>query len=474
MFKWSEHPLQWTNRHIDEEGNKEGVAHASDFQRDFFEPSGSIKLSGQRPLSDNGQMQFPEGVDWLIWGTDGEGRPKLSTLRDGKWTLLDDVPGFAIPKAVVVNNDSCYVMFLYRHSVDPTDVKASLQKILGYLKDEKLLNDYTVSPIKERQRMELEAAAKKAAEAVRPPPPPPTPEELARREWMRANPPVDDLFTAEEMAALFTEPDYGAIRDLHERGMAYDWHLKFTEAEKCFREDGSLKSKFMLGRYYKYGRGGIRADRWKANGMFHEIIRHVTEESKSPTAAELCLAGRACWEMGMTRLGIEAREREAFRRQAAGLFEAAEKQGHKGARLYPLYYGYMLDDYVNAREWPAMTDLILTGADVDLELLVAAAGRLQLSHGGRDYQPQKVENLAILKRGIQARLPLAEYFAGRLFDQGSMSHSGAALNKNPDRAKFWLIRAAKRGDDRAALGVRSRRYDGLRNAYSSFTDEELQ
>ena len=435
-------------------------------QEGDFEPSGSVKLSGKRLLSDNAQVTLPEGIDWLIWGTDGAGKAKLSTMRDGKWVLLDDVPGFAIPKTVVVNNDSNYVMLLYNHSIDPKDVKASLEKILGYLKGGKLLNNYTVSPIEERKRLEREEAAR---EAAKPPPRQPTAEEIAQREWLRANPPVNDLFTAEEMTALFTEPDYGAIKNLYERGMAYDFHLRFTEAEKCFREDDSLKSKFILGGYYKRGRAGIPKSKWKANGMFNEIIRYATKESKKPTAEELCLAGRACKEM------IEAGyryENHAFKEQAEELFNAAEKQGYQKASLYPFYYN-IIRDSVNTAELRIVMDLALAEPepDVDFGLLVFSAGWTQLAKAGTDYQPRKAKNLAMLKRGIQAGLPEAEYYVGRLFDLGNRSNYGGALSTNPERAKFWLLRAAKRGDPQALLQAENRKYH---NSFSVFTDEELE
>jgi len=141
-FRWAEMSLRQAVFRWTMEECVKWFKEETSFQEGDFEPSGSIKLSGKRSLSDNGQVQFPEGVDWLIWGTDGEGKPKLCTMREGKLTVLEGVKNFAIPKAVVVNNDSNYVMFLYQHSVDPADVKASFEKILGYLRQENELIDY--------------------------------------------------------------------------------------------------------------------------------------------------------------------------------------------------------------------------------------------------------------------------------------------------------------------------------------------
>ena len=75
----------------------------------------------------------------------------------------------------------------------------------------------------------------------------PSPEEMERRqaEYL-ANLPKDNIFTDDEFKALFPEVEYDKISDLYERGMAYDWDEKFSDAMKCFEQDSSLKSKFML------------------------------------------------------------------------------------------------------------------------------------------------------------------------------------------------------------------------------------
>ena len=308
----------------------------------------------------------------------------------------------------------------------------------------------------------------------RPPPPPPTPEEIAQREWIRANPPLDDLFTEEEMAALFAEPDYESIKDLHARGMAYDWHLKFTEAEKCFREDGSPMSHFMLGRYYRHDRAGVPANRWKSIGMFNEVARRVTEETKAPTPEELCLAARACLEIASQMTGAELGQSQALRKQAQQLFTDAERRGCRQAALYPLYYECHMEGWgLAAEQRRRLTDLAAMDPDKDLAFMVLAAGQNLCDSAGYDYQPQKIENMAILKRGIQEHLPIAEYFLGVLFKSGC--GTGEALKKNPERMKFWLTRAARRGDDRAVREAKARRSPANLNPYFHIpaTDEEL-
>ena len=74
--------------------------------------------------------------------------------------------------------------------------------------------------------------------------------------------------------------------------MAYDWDEKFSDAMKCFEQDSSLKSKFMLAMYYKTGRPDIPKDSVKANAVFNEIIGDVSNKS-APTPEMLCIAGRA-------------------------------------------------------------------------------------------------------------------------------------------------------------------------------------
>ena len=128
----------------------------------------------------------------------------------------------------------------------------------------------------------------------------PSPEEMERRkaEYL-ANLPKDNIFTDDEFKALFPDVEYGKIADLYERGMAYDWDEKFSDAMKCFEQDSSLKSKLMLAMYYKTGRPDIPKDSVKANAIFNEIIGDVSNQS-APTPEMLCIAGRACMEFVST------------------------------------------------------------------------------------------------------------------------------------------------------------------------------
>ena len=55
----------------------------------------------------------------------------------------------------------------------------------------------------------------------------------------------------------------------------------------------------------------------------------------------------------------------------------------------------------------------------------------------------------MLKNAIRARNNQAQYVLGMLYLHGGSSHGHAYLSRDVDRARFWLTRAAERGDGEA-------------------------
>ena len=263
----------------------------------------------------------------------------------------------------------------------------------------------------------------------------PSPDEMERRKAeFLARQPKDNIFTEEEFKALFPKVDYDKITDLYERGMAYDWDEKFTDAMKCFEQYSSLKSNFMLAKYCKTGRVEISKDIAKSNSIFYEIISSINSKSGLPTPEELCLAGRACLEITPSSFT----EKQALKKKAQSFFHEAVKQGYVKASYYSQYYNRLNSDF-------KPDELIKVANSNDLEAEALAAGMALLYNPAFKSYRSKAENLAIIKKAIQAHLPLAEYILGELFNQAG-SRMDDALKPNPELAKFWLKRAANHGD----------------------------
>ena len=263
----------------------------------------------------------------------------------------------------------------------------------------------------------------------------PSPEEMERRkaEYL-ANLPKDNIFTDDEFKALFPEVEYDKIADLYERGMAYDWDEKFSDAMKCFEQDSSLKSKFMLAMYYKTGRPDIPKDSVKANAIFNEIIGDVSNQS-APTPEMLCIAGRACMEFVST----EFYEIQEYQKKATEFFKESIEQGYAAAAFYPQYY------IRNNGKFQPRELLEIANKNNCLDTEVLAAGMALFRNPVFMNYRNKQENLLTIKKGIQAHIPLAEYILGELFYLDA-ANPDLALKPNRELALFWMKRAANHGE----------------------------
>ena len=263
----------------------------------------------------------------------------------------------------------------------------------------------------------------------------PSPEEMERRqaEYL-ANLPKDNIFTDDEFKALFPEVEYDKIADLYERGMAYDWDEKFSEAMKCFEQDSSLKSKLMLAMYYKTGRPDIPKDSVKANAIFNEIIGDVSNQS-APTPEMLCIAGRACMEFVST----EFYEIQEYQKKATEFFKESIEQGYAAAAFYPQYY------IRNNGKFQPRELLEIANKNNCLDTEVLAAGMALFRNPVFMNYRNKQENLLTIKKGIQAHIPLAEYILGELFYLDA-ANPDLALKPNRELALFWMKRAANHGE----------------------------
>jgi len=309
-------------------------------------------------------------------------------------------------------------------------VQGSLQEIKDMLEKRHLLHQYPPRP--KKATVETTEDVQHNAEE---PSDEPSPEEIERRraEYL-ANQPKDNIFTEDEFKTLFPKVEYDNVADLYERGMAYDWDEKYSDAMKCFEQDSSLKSKFMLAMYYKTGSPEITKDSVKANVIFKEIIGDVSNKS-APTPEMLCIAGRACMEF----ISTDFSERQEFQNNAEKLFKESIKQGYATAAFYPQY---CIKD--NGKFQPQeLIEIANKNNCLDAEVLAAGLALL-MNPDFMNYR-NKQENLLTIKKGIQAHIPLAEYILGQLFNHDGTDLS-CALKPNPELAKFWIKRAANHGE----------------------------
>ena len=394
-----------------------------------FTPLSSISVKGKKIYTDNGEtINFPNDIDSIIWGIDNYSTPSIILLSQTDKIKISKKDYPELPKLILANEDSDYVMFIFDRKIDSSNVQGSLQEIKDMLEKRSLLQQYPPRP-KKKEVKPTENVIHTAT---------PSPEEMERRkaEYL-ANQPKDNIFTDDEFKALFPDVEYGKIADLYERGMAYDWDEKFSDAMKCFEQDSSLKSKLMLAMYYKTGRPDIPKDSVKANAIFNEIIGDVSNQS-APTPEMLCIAGRACMEFVSTEF-YEIRE---FQNKANNFFKESIKQGYAAAAFYPQYY------IRNNGKFQPRELLEIANKNNCLDTEVLAAGMALFRNPVFMNYRNKQENLLTIKKGIQAHIPLAEYILGELFYLDA-ANPDLALKPNRELALFWMKRAANHGEAEA-------------------------
>lgn len=391
-----------------------------------FTPLSSISVKGKKIYTDHGEtINFPNDIDSIIWGIDNNSTPSIILLSQTDKIKISKKDYPKLPKLILANEDSDYVMFIFDRKIDSSNVQGSLQEIKDMLEKRSLLQQYPPRP-KEKEVKPTENVIHT---------PTPSPEEMERRkaEYL-ANQPKDNIFTDDEFKALFPDVEYGKIADLYERGMAYDWDEKFSDAMKCFEQDSSLKSKFMLAMYYKTGRPDIPKDSVKANAIFNEIIGDVSNQS-APTPEMLCIAGRACMEFVST----EFYEIQEYQNKANNFFKESIKQGYAAAAFYPQYY------IKNNGKFQPQELIEIANKNNCLDAEVLAAGMALFRNPAFKNYRNKQENLLTIKKGIQAHIPLAEYILGELFYLDA-ANPDLVLKPNRELALFWMKRAANHGE----------------------------
>lgn len=413
-----------------------------DSRHNGFTPYAAIQTQGKKILSDNGDVIVSENADWLIWGMNRENKPASLQITLSKEMHLTEQRCSSLPELVLLNEDSGYAMLFYNrnsHSLNPTDL---LNDIVKYLNDNKLLKKYSAQPVVKQPNAEVLSQQKNVgSQRGLLDPPPPEEAERLKQEFL-ASQPLKELFTATELEGLFTEPDYAAIHDPLQLSEAYDWAGKYPESLAALENANGLEAKFELGRFLKHGRPGIPADRGRANTLFAEVVSTVEAQGGASSSADDCLAGRACREY----VPENWTENVDWRKRAGGFFQKAIRRGYRPAYYYSQYYERHSSD--NNPE-----ELLKALPSDNWEVRGFIAGLAAMNPRFKKLR-KRDDNLAAIREAIQAHSNTVQCILGMLY-LVSDTDPDALLRYNSKKAKFWLHRAADRGDEDAVQVLQS-------------------
>ena len=269
------------------------------------------------------------------------------------------------------------------------------------------------------------------------------PEELERRKReFQASQPLKELFSATELEALFAEPDYASITDPLKLARAYDWSGKYPEAVTALEKADGIEAKFELGCFLKHGRPGVKADKKKANELFSEIASTIASGDRTFSPEDYCLAGRACREY----VPENWTETTRWKKRASQFFQKAIEQGYRPAYYYSQYYERHSSDCNLAELVKALPS---DNPEINAFIATVAATNPHL----KQYR-DRAQNLAAVKAAIEARSNVAQCALGMLY-LAFETTPDAFLRYNPEKARFWLQRAAERGDTDAIQILRN-------------------
>ena len=213
----------------------------------------------------------------------------------------------------------------------------------------------------------------------------------------------------------------------------YDWFGKYPEALAALEKADGAEAKFELGCFLKHGRPGVQADKRKANKLFSEIVSSIETKDSASSPEGYCLGGRASSEY----IPENWDETVHWKKRAAGFFQKAIRQGYRPAYYYSQYYLRHSSD-----KKPQELLKALPSNNLEVNAFIGAlAGMNQGSKESRNRD----KNLAAIKAGIQAHNNVSQCALGMLYLH-SETDPNAFLRHNRQKAKFWLQRAAERGD----------------------------
>lgn len=410
-------------------------------ENDGWTPFFGEKTAGKSVLLDGRAQTLPDGLEWLVLFRNSEGEVLARGLfTDNHWEIFS-WPFDAGVSCAVVNHDSQYILLSSTLSVDAGDVSGSLQKVTGRLREMKLLKDY---PPRERH-VEEEGKV------------PETPPPVVRRDgflekageiasFIFRQMKYVRLFTDDELKELLADPDPSNFKTPVELGLAYDWVGKFSEAKAELEKDQTLQGRFELGRFLVTGRPGMPADRPRGNSLLESVVNELEGRVNTLTASECLLGARACLSMEL-EMAKEWQKCQRISELCANFCEKAIGMGENAGHYYlgramwkvPRPRGLRQDIERFWQAFPSDDPEACTQA-----ILYCATEAKYMDR--RDIVP----HLKMLKNAIRARNNRAQYVLGMLYLHGGSSHGHAYLSRDVDRARFWLTRAAERGDPDAS------------------------
>ena len=307
-----------------------------------------------------------------------------------------------------------------------------MNNIVDYLRGENLLKKYSGRPAVNQSRRTKNIFSESPKQRGIFDPLSPEEMERRKREFLDSQP-RKELFSENELKELFTEPDYTRITDPLQLAHAYDWFGKYPEALAALKSAEGMAAKFELGYFLKHGRPGVSPDMEKANRLFAEIVSAIEKMGGSPSPEDYCLAGRASSEYTPKNWDEKVR----WKRRAASFFQKAISEGYRPAYFYSQYYLRHSSD-----NDPQRLLKVLPSDNLEINAFIGALAGLNSRFKS---QRNRDKNLEAVKAAIYAHSNLAQAMLGMLYLH-SKTDPNAFLRHNPRKAKFWLQRAADRGN----------------------------
>ena len=405
---------------------------AADEDHSDFTPLIAVKPNGKKILCNDGSSMTFKNADWVIWGVDRHNNPKILKIFFSKEVRFELSDCSHIPRLVLCNNDSNYILLYYNEILTALNIEESMNNIVDYLRGENLLKKYSGRPAVNQSRRTKNIFSESPKQRGIFDPLSPEEMERRKREFLDSQP-RKELFSENELKELFTEPDYTRITDLLQLARAYDWFGKYPEALAALKSAEGMAAKFELGYFLKHGRPGVSPDMEKANRLFAEIVSAIEKMGGLPSPEDYCLAGRASSEYTPENWD----EKDRWKRRAASFFQKAISEGYRPAYFYSQYYLRHSSD-----NDPQKLLKVLPSDNLEINAFIGALAGLNPRF---KTQRNRDKNLEAVKAAIHAHSNLAQAMLGMLYLH-SKTDPNAFLRHNPRKAKFWLQRAADRGD----------------------------
>ena len=246
--------------------------------KDFI-PLSSISVKGKKIYTDNGEtINFPNDVDSIIWGIDKKlSTPSIILLSQTDKIKISKKDYPKLPKLILANEDSDYVMFIFDRKIDSLNVQGSLQEIKDMLEKSSLLQQYPPRP-KKKEVKPTENVIHTAT---------PSPEEMERREAEYLANHLKVLYESANIIVTITPPDInqfseGNIKLLDKsKQNKILWEMEIPSQMESGTGAGAIKSTA----FFEDNKSGFFYAAIIRNELFPEIVI-LKIDSKNETVSE--------------------------------------------------------------------------------------------------------------------------------------------------------------------------------------------